>query len=57
LYVDQTKLDDAINDLRDNLKKKVDKIRDIEEKPALKGFNLKPLNTAELRAIGQSFGQ
>lgn len=48
-FPDQKKLDTAINELRDNLKQKVDKVRDIEEKPALKGFNLKPLNPDEMR--------
>jgi hypothetical protein len=56
INADQTKLDKAINDLRDNLKKKMDRIRDIEGKPALKGFNLKPLNSDEFKAISQTFG-
>ncbi len=51
IIIDQTKLDTEINKLRDNLKKKVDKVRDIEEKPALKGFNLTPLNSEEMRDI------
>jgi len=51
LNKDQEKLDKEINDLRDNLKKKMDRIKDLEGRPALKGFDLKPLNRDEMSAI------
>lgn len=51
IRIDQVKLDTSINEIRDNLKKKVDRVRDIEEKPALKGYNLKPLNSDEMRGL------
>ncbi|OXA61176.1 p53 and DNA damage-regulated protein 1 isoform X2 [Folsomia candida] len=51
IHKDQVKLDTSINEIRDNLKKKVDRVRDIEEKPALKGYNLKPLNSDEMRGL------
>ncbi|ODM99810.1 p53 and DNA damage-regulated protein 1 [Orchesella cincta] len=57
LKKDQEKLDKEINDLRDNLKKKMDKIKDLEGKPALKGFNLKPLNRDEMSAIYKTIGK
>lgn len=55
--LDQDKLDKEINELRDNLKKKMDKIKDLEGKPALKGFNLKPLNRDEMSAIYKTIGK
>jgi len=45
---DQIKLDEAINTLRDDLKKKVDKVRDLDAKPSLKGFQLNPLSPEDL---------
>lgn len=54
---DQDKLDKEINDLRDNLKKKMDVIKDLEGKPALKGFDLKPLNRDEISVIYQTIGK
>jgi len=45
---DQTKLDKSINRLRDDLKNKVDKVRDLDAKPSLKGFQLHPLSSEDL---------
>lgn len=55
--VDQDRLDKEINTLRDNLKKKMDRIKDLEGKPALKGFDLKPLNRDEMSAIYKTIGK
>merc|ERR1719228_1811423 len=40
---DQKKLEDEIVKLRDDLKPKMQKLRQLEKKPELKGFDLKPL--------------
>ena len=45
---DQKKLDDEISKLRDNLKPKVQQMRQLEKKPELKGFDLKPLQATEM---------
>jgi len=52
---DQIKLDKSINKLRDDLKKKVDKVRDLDAKPSLKGFQLKPLTPEDLHLATGSF--
>jgi len=51
LNEDQERLDKEINGLRDNLKKKMDRIKDLEGRPALKGFDLKPLSREEISAM------
>lgn len=48
---DQKVLDESINDIRDQLKVKVNDLRRLEGKPELKGYNLTPLNSKELEAI------
>ncbi|XP_054164761.1 telomere length regulation protein TEL2 homolog [Oppia nitens] len=44
---DHNQLNKQINDLRDDLKPKVDQLRQLEGKEELKGFNLKPLDKNE----------
>ncbi|VDI84307.1 Hypothetical predicted protein [Mytilus galloprovincialis] len=44
-------LDNQINDLRRELKPKVSKLRDMEKKEDIKGFNLNPLSKEEMRAV------
>lgn len=56
VFLDQKKLDSEIDNLRKGMKKKMDKMRELENRPALKGFNLQPLSADELKAIGQSIG-
>lgn len=48
---DFNKLDSEINHLRKTLKPKVNKLRDLEMKDDIKGFNLNPLSKEELRGI------
>ena len=48
---DQNDLNQKINDLRNNLKTKVDELRQLEGKEVLKGFDLKPLDKQELAAL------
>ena len=48
---DFDKLDDEINDTRRMMKQKLSKLRDIEKKDNLKGFDLQPLTPEELNAI------
>lgn len=51
LNEDFNKLDDEISDLRKHLKPKVNKLRDLENKDDIKGFNLNPLSREEMKTI------
>jgi len=57
LEEDQRALDQEINTVRKGMSKKMDKMRDLEGRPPLKGFNLKPLNNDEVKAIYQTIGK
>lgn len=48
---DQKKLEDEITKLRDGLKPKMQKLRQLEKKPELKGFDLKPLQPTEMHML------
>ncbi|XP_034389553.1 p53 and DNA damage-regulated protein 1 [Cyclopterus lumpus] len=48
---DQEQLDKEINDLRTGLKAKVNRLNEMQGKPQLRGYNLSPLSTDEVRAI------
>ena len=48
---DYDRLDEEITDIRNKLKPKVNKLRDLEEKDELKGFNLVPLSADEHRSL------
>ncbi|XP_023143808.1 p53 and DNA damage-regulated protein 1 [Amphiprion ocellaris] len=48
---DQEQLDKEINDLRQGLKAKVNRLNEMQGKPELRGYNLSPLSTDEVRAI------
>jgi hypothetical protein len=52
--IEQQKVEETMNETRKELKAKVEKLRDIEGKPPLKGFNLKPLDQDELNAVYES---
>ena len=51
LQDDQKKLDDEISKLREDLKPKMQQLRQLEKKPELKGFYLKPLQATELHLM------
>ena len=51
LKKDYEQLDTEISELQRNLKPKVSKLRDLEDKDDLKGFNLNPLSKEELSNI------
>lgn len=51
LEQDFDNLDDEINDTRHKMKEKLAKLRDVEKKEGLKGFDLQPLSAQELSAI------
>lgn len=51
LEKDFDQLDSDISDIRKNLKPKVNKLRDIEHKDSIKGFNLHPLTKEEMKTI------
>ncbi|XP_074516756.1 p53 and DNA damage-regulated protein 1 [Sebastes fasciatus] len=48
---DQEQLDKEINDLRNGLKAKVNRLNEMQGKPELRGYNLSPLSTDEIKAI------
>ncbi|KAK7119930.1 hypothetical protein R3I94_021684 [Phoxinus phoxinus] len=48
---DQENLDKEITDLRKQLKTKVNRLNELQGKPALTGYNLAPLSSAEMKAI------
>ncbi|KAM7423286.1 hypothetical protein PAMA_011033 [Pampus argenteus] len=48
---DQEQLDNEINDLRKGLKAKVNRLNEMQGKPELRGYNLSPLSTDEVKAI------
>ncbi|XP_059186179.1 p53 and DNA damage-regulated protein 1 [Centropristis striata] len=48
---DQEQLDKEINDLRKALKAKVNCLHELQGKPELRGYNLSPLSTDEIKAI------
>ncbi|XP_072308936.1 p53 and DNA damage-regulated protein 1 [Eucyclogobius newberryi] len=48
---DQEQLDKEINDLRKELKVKVNQLNNIQGKPELKGFSLTSLSPEELKAV------
>ena len=48
---DQTDLTKRVEELRNELKPKVNKLNELEGKESIKGFNLKPLDSQELRAM------
>ena len=51
LSKDYDELDTEINKVRSDLKPKVSKLRDLENKEDLKGFNLAPLSQEEKRSV------
>ena len=53
IILDQCKLDEEIEQLRKNLKPKVNVLRDLEGKSELTGFNLQALSKEEMAAINQ----
>ncbi|KAL4239674.1 p53 and DNA damage-regulated protein 1 [Mactra antiquata] len=48
---DYDKIDQEMNGIRHQLKNKVNKLRDLEMKDDLKGFNLNPLSKEELKTV------
>ncbi|XP_062842929.1 p53 and DNA damage-regulated protein 1 [Trichomycterus rosablanca] len=50
---DQEQLDQEINDLRKQLKAKVNRLNDLQGKPELTGYSLSPLSSDEVKAINK----
>ena len=48
---DYKNLEVEINQTRDGLKGKMERLRDLENKPAMKGFHLNPLSRSEYAAL------
>jgi len=53
LKEDQKKLDAECENLRLRLRKNVNKLRDLEGKPELQGFDLQPLTQEEAKSVNQ----
>ncbi|KAK3586685.1 hypothetical protein CHS0354_039154 [Potamilus streckersoni] len=51
LEKDMRQIDDEIDEIRHNLKPKVNKLRDLEHQDDIKGFNLRPLSKEELQSL------
>ena len=51
LFSDFNQLDKEISTIRTNLKPKVNKLRDLEHREDIKGFDLNPLSQEELKTI------
>jgi len=52
---DQIEINKRVDDLRNGLKPKVDRLRQLEGEEALKGFDLKALDKEEINAIQTLF--
>lgn len=52
-FSDFDELDNQICDVRKQLKPKVSKLRDMEKREDIKGFNLNPLSKEEIRSVEQ----
>lgn len=50
-FTDFDSLDEEINNLRKNLKVKLNQLNDLENKDPAKGFDLKPLTREELESV------
>lgn len=51
MFADFDELEKEIGKLRQGLKPKLSKLRDLENKDDIKGFQLKPLSRDELKSI------
>ncbi|KAK1207711.1 PDRG1 protein, partial [Piaya cayana] len=53
LVSDQEHLDEEINNLRKELRVKVNRLFEAQGKPELKGFNLNPMTAEEMKLINR----
>ncbi|NXY52436.1 PDRG1 protein, partial [Ceuthmochares aereus] len=53
LVSDQEHLDEEINNLRKELRVKVNRLFEAQGKPELKGFNLNPMSAEEMKLINR----
>ncbi|OPJ84999.1 p53 and DNA damage-regulated protein 1 [Patagioenas fasciata] len=53
LQKDQEQLDEEINNLRKELRMKVNRLYEAQGKPELKGFNLNPMTAEEMKLINR----
>ncbi|NXE88765.1 PDRG1 protein, partial [Menura novaehollandiae] len=53
LRQDQEQLDEEINNLRKELRVKVNRLYEAQGKPELKGFNLNPMSAEEMKLINR----
>ncbi|RLV98817.1 hypothetical protein DV515_00010461 [Chloebia gouldiae] len=53
LRQDQAELDEEINNLRKELRVKVNRLYEAQGKPELKGFNLNPMSAEEMKLINR----
>lgn len=55
IFDDQYRMETGIEKLREQLSEKVNKLRELEGKPEITGFNLKPLNKQEILSLRTAF--
>lgn len=55
IFDEQYHLDQGVEKLRDELRDKVNNLNELEGKPELTGFNLKPLKKEEIQALRAGF--
>lgn len=55
IFDDQYHMEQGVEDLRDQLSDKVNKLRELEGKPEITGFNLKPLKKEEILSLRTAF--
>jgi len=55
LEEEQAKVEKSMEDIRKEMKTHMEKLRDLEGKPPLKGFDLKPLAQDELAAVYETY--
>lgn len=51
MFSDFDEIDKEISKTQSGIKLKLNKLRDLENKESIKGFNLKPLSDAEVEAV------
>lgn len=55
-FIELQKIDEDLQALQDDLKNKLHQLRDLEHEPRLEGFTLKPISSAEAKALHKGFG-
>lgn len=57
VFSDIAEAEERLKNLHDEIKAKVSKLRDLEYEPRIEGFSLKPISSAEAKALYAGFGK